>query len=304
MPPMRELWRKAFELFRRHPILWVPYAGALLATDCFSWLRDVERTAIFRQLSAPHHQRSALGGSFSVPGFDAATMRTFEQIQSCVTWATHFVNIYIDAAAMVVTAIVVGMILQQRRISFPTAFTKLRGYSGRILLYSAKYWLLMLVFFVPSYLIDERILFGAKPSPSMRSMLIFGVSLLTEFSFAWIMAPVALELLKPMGSPRSTGGLRRIARYSFIVVVAGIMILGRVLNPLFEILSHGSIAGEFGARYLAPLFIEFPYILLFIALALIATEDPFTSVAEAPLHLPQSLKNLMPLHYPPENETE
>lgn len=43
-----------------------------------------------------------------------------------------------------------------------------------------------------------------------------------------------------------------------------------------------------------------PLLFLFIALAVLALEVPLT--AEPPMHLPESICGLMPLHYPPTDE--
>lgn len=294
---MKELWRKSIALLRNHPVLVLPFVFSELLTGSVSWLRHLASSGVIRWVS--HRQiESVLGENFGSRAVDAASMRTASRLNSALSWGTHYVSISIETAALVLTVIMAGLILHNEQpVLAATAAARLRAYPKRILLYSAKAWLLTLVlstlitFFL--YLPASRLRFG---SPSF-SVLSSGLGLLGTACLAWVMAPIAIRLLRSAGSPAISNQERELGRYAFLLAAAAGWAIGFLLHPLISELSHRLPGATEAVVIFSSLIINLPYVQLYIALAFIA--DASLEVHQMPgdPRLRKLLRAAMPLHF-------
>ncbi len=266
---MLSLLRKSAELLRQHPVLWAPYICANLCASGLTQLRSAGTKATFYWL-AVKRWHAAPGSNGAASAF-YASVQTVQRLNSALIWGTTYVEFSIDATAMVLTAILVARMLRQRRLELAAAKTGLRGYPGRILIYALKFWVLYLALDV--VLLEAGTLF--KPllhlSDPAGSALTTGVDSVAAVFFAWVMAPVALRLLRPAGAPALSKTNVKLGRYCFMLTVAVSLILGWALDPLFDKLLSDSI-GTAGEVALASLLAQIPFVWLYIALALLASK--------------------------------
>lgn len=295
---MRDLWRKTAELLSRNPILWAPYICAELCTSGLTNLRRVGKIAIFHWLTTTRSQ-SVLGGTFAATTSNAATMQSVARLNSALVWAIHYVNICIDTSALVVTAVLVVMILHQQRPSMLAITKNLINYPGKILFYCLKYLLVMLIFYCVLFLITNNhlitpILHRNGPASFVLST---GFSLLDIFCFAWVIAPITVQLLRPAGSSAASSTSTKLARYSFILAGTATILLGRAIDPLFMKLISGLLTGPAVTFTLASLVSDVPYLFLYIVLALLANEASLECGEPRESKLREILRPLMPLHF-------
>jgi hypothetical protein len=298
---MREIGRKTILLIRTHPILWTPYIAAALLASTLSWLRQLAAHRILHW--TPIRQvESVLGGNLSSRGFDPNTFMDLMRLRSALTWAVTFLINSVYAAALVFTAILVAAILLNERPILALSAGRLRGYSRRILIYAAKIWILMLVLYLaldwPFYLPGVRDLLSSRAI----SVLNIGISVLDALCYAWVMAPLAVNLLRlPGGVPLSIADRRRARSIAVLVGLADVLVRHILDWLVWSFGLYGSIANDI-AYYSARLIAGLPYVLLYVALSLIA--DPELQLRAVPddSTLLKWLRSLMPLHFEPRGE--
>jgi hypothetical protein len=271
MSSMRELSSKAAELFRKNPVLWLPFFCAHLLTSCLVWVRKFATHEILAWIMT---KRSVLGGNLGRSDLHSDTIQTIERISFSMQWGTIYVDSCLNAIALVLTAVLLGMIVRSQRPSLATAFAALRYYPERILFYSLKFWLLSVV-------LDALMAWPAshllETMPNRIKWILLALTdgqvLLTMLCSAWVMAPIAIRLLRPVDSGIVSAEDKRKGRYFYMLTVAAMFTLSRILFPLVTRL-------PFNATYeraivdLASFVVSFLSVLLFIALALLAASDP------------------------------
>jgi hypothetical protein len=300
---MRELWLKTWRLVRGYPVLWLPYLCAELLAFSLSSANRLAHRPIFNWF-AKSTSRSVLGGQTMT--YDLARAQR-EAIFASVPLqlATRYVNACLFTAALVVIAALVAAILSEQRVDWASARIGLRVRRKRILLYALQFCVLMLivagVFSLPPIFIPA---FQFRPGRWGYSLFDVIWALLLSACVAWIMAPLAVKLLRPPDQPAVDAEQKKVSRYAALIaasLTAMLQLLGwSTENHLFF---HSRIEIT-AVSALINLVVNLPLPLLFVALALIAGEAPVTIETDAGFHLPKSLKNLMPLHYRSENEAE
>lgn len=298
---MGSLVRKTALILRTHPILWAPYIIAAILTSGLDWLRRLASSHIL-QWALTRQIESVQGGIFSPRVFERVSILTIMRLRSALLWGVHFVDICIYAIALVFTAILAGAILRGERPVFAATAPRLRGFSMRILAYSAKIWVLMLVLYLaldwPFYLPDV----AQHLSHRAFSALSIGIGLLHSLCYAWVMAPLAIRLLRPANPMPLSNAERKLARSIAIFAALADELILRALDPLVSLSGiHAQAANE--ALYsLVVLVAALPYVFLYVAFALIA--DPELQSREVPddSSLVKLLRSLMPLHFQPRSE--
>jgi hypothetical protein len=272
MPSMRELWLKAAGLFRKNPILWLPFFCAHLLTSCLVWVRKIATHEILAWIMT---KRSVLGGYLGQPDLHSDTIHTIERISFSLQWGTFYVACCLNVAALILTAVLLGMILRSQRPSLAAAFAALRYYPERILFYSLKFWLL-------SVLLDALIAWPAghllETMPHRTKWILLALTdgqvLLTLLCSAWVMAPIAIRLLRPVDSGIVSAEDKRKGRYFYLLTVAAMFTLSRILFSLVTRLPFNA-TNERAIVDLASFVVSFLSVLLFIALALLAARGPY-----------------------------
>jgi len=297
---MRELWRKSFELFRRHPVLWAPYVCAELLTFVLSTVRRMALKPILYWFARTTN-KSVLGGQSTTYDFGAGRHEAVIA-GGALDWATHYLNACLLTAALVVTALVLAAVLQGRIPEWMDILRTVRARTKRITVYALKFCVLMLaanaIVWVPILSSD----FLPQPEQLTYYFFSMGVPLLLTAIVAWIMTPVALRLLCGLESPPITAERRKLGRYFALIVILVSFIFQFALQRLETHIALHSFLSVTAFGAFIDLLINMPILFLFIALALLALDVPLTAVPESEFHLPRPIKNLMPLHYPPEDE--
>lgn len=299
---MRELWLKTFELFRRHPVLWAPYVCAELLAFSLLTLRRMAYKPILYWF-ARTTSKSALGGQSTTYDFRAGQHKAVIT-GGLLDWATRYLNACLLTAALVATTLVLAALLQGRMPEWMDILRTIRAQANRIMVYALKFCALMLA--ATAIVFGPMLSFDFHPQPGKLTYYLFliGVPLLLTAIVAWIMTPVAMRLLCVLESPPVTAERRKLGRYfALIVILVSFSFQFAAQRAATHITLQSRISvTAFGA--FTDLLINIPILFLFIALALLALESPLTAGSAAEFHLPQSIKNMMPLHYPPADESK
>jgi hypothetical protein len=296
------LWRKIIELFRKYPILWVPYICADLAASGLTSLRHLAGNAIFHWV-ATRHLHSVLGGDLVTTNPDSAVFKKAMLLAAPLGWATDYVNACLYIAALVLTAALVVTILRSEKPSAAAALPTLRTYLKRILIYALIFCALTLaltdlILLPTSYLLSGRL----ERSQILLNGTMLGEQLLSLICTAWIMAPLAIALVRPADAAAVSAERKKLGRIAAMLAGAVTIVLEELSALL--IIRHVRFS-HFGLAVFNPvnsLVVNSPLILLFIALAVIAAEDPLEIRNGSNPRTPRLLETLMPLHFRPGRE--
>jgi hypothetical protein len=299
---MRELWGKTAKLFLRYPILWLPYVCAGLLNGSFDLLRRAARTQVFYWLST---KPSVLGGAPVHIYSEAARARAF-WISGVMEWSLRYLTIYLDTAALVLTAVLVTMVARGERPRFGAALAQLWNYLHRILGYSFKLYFLAVLFAIFVSLPALRLLHWITDvntttgwSRAASFVLTQGQSLVSLILFAWIITPVTIRLLRVPGAEPPSSDEKKLGRYFVILTGSGAFALSAALFPqLFKLVALRPFPERVYAL-LVSLLLSFPFIVLgAIAVGLIADGGDW-NLGEPAAHVKwrQLVRVLMPLHF-------
>lgn len=284
-------------LLLKYPILCVPYCCAALLVSCLVWFQYLATKRIVYWLPSTQSIHSALGGSVHSPIDVSVTLLWMARLRSSIRWARYYADSCIYTIGTVLTAILVGMILRGDKPAFAHAWTELQSSLKRILFYALKSWFLTLVLFVAVLLTENRLRNLVPPGSRIDSAITATVDLLNVLCFAWIMAPILVQLLRTAGSPTISDACRRLGRYAFLITVAASFAFRRLLNPLLTKLSFDFRDHQYAISGLVTLVIDSPYVLLYIALALLSEETSLEIEDMEISHRRKLLAAFMPLHF-------
>lgn len=298
---MLKLWRKTIEFFRTYPILWVPYLCADLATSCLTWLRQVSTHAIFHWVTTKH-LHSVLGGDAVTTNFDHAAMVKASLLAIPVEWGMRYANACFYTMGFILTAVLVVMILRGEKPDLAIALPTLRTTPRRIFRFTLIFCALILVLTALMIAFPSSYLLNAKyhASQLLYSMTITGGELLSTSCSAWIMAPLAIALIRPIDATAVSAERKKLGRIFAAAAGTAAVVLDQLSNQLIIQLirlmrvSHPKLDIF---QPLVSLIVNFPFILLFIALALIAAEDPLEIRSDGVPGTRRLLEALMPLHF-------
>jgi hypothetical protein len=249
-----------------------------------------------------------LGGP-GIPVSDPAALAKAERYIHILSWDINYVYQCVYAAVLIVTAVLVAAILRGEQPEMRVDVMALREYPKRISGYSLKLWLLSLIFMVLYGL--PAILHAV--STGRWSNVYTGVEYVVSLvCFGWFMAPLAIRLLRPLGSEPVSAAEKRLGRYSVIFAGIAVFALGRLLFlPLRQL--SGIVLKRFGVTsaagqviiddVLGPV-LAFPNLMASIAIALIAAGGDWKVDTTIPslIAIQKLLRRLMPLHSQPGNE--
>lgn len=295
---MKELWQKTFELLRAHRVLWAPYVIAELVAFSLIRLRRMAVYPMMKWLSTTTTQ-SVLGGKSETMNVDRGYSRTI-LLNGLLTNGTHYVNVCLLTLALVLTAILVLAFLRGKEPDQSSVMAALRPYTRGILLFALKFCIafgvLTAVIVWPLVYLTTQFL---HPSRMISSLLVDGWSFLAVGCIAWIMAPLAVGLLRPLSTPPADVGQKKKARYFALLTLLATSILQFFVN---RIDSHVQVSSEMGTTAisaLATLVINAPVAMLFTAFALIAADQVAEGEIRSALPPGESIEGLMPPPFPP-----
>jgi hypothetical protein len=292
---MQKLWRKTADLFFRHPALWLPYLGAHYLAAGLTSLRRVASERILEWCPTSH---SVLGARFQNCGSQSwGTKLTLIRLLRA---GSEYVNHCVFTIELILIAAIACAILRGQK---PT-IANIKGTSGpslsRILFYTLEIWFLILVLEV---LIFEPAYLDALSAHVQAGWVLYGFetgqAMLNLICYTWIMVPLAIALLRPVGS--NTVSIEEKRQGRNFLILAGVAtyamqsLLIRVV-ALFSIF-HSNTVRSITLSILSPVF-SFPGLLGDIALVLLASREDWRSAESKPiLDTQKLLRGLMPLHY-------
>lgn len=301
---MRELWRRSIALLRNHPVLWMPYlCAAILATGLTPLRRIAEKGILHWHFIGSTTSHSILSPNLVETHFDeAAFMRTAERIYFVLRWGIRYIDDCLYAVAIILTALLLNMILSEHKQRLREAIGDLWGYPTRVLAYASKSWLLSLCLFVfvstPVRKVADKF---ALSNRSDFYAMYYCVVLLYAICFAWVMAPLAIKLLRPAGAAAIAAEEKRLGRYTYFFIQAAAFAFSHLVDSWLVKLPLQSSA-ERMAFDASAIVTNLPFVLLYVAFALIARPDLLQCGAEKPSTFYAFLKTLMPLHFSRQDE--
>jgi hypothetical protein len=286
---MRNLWRATTYLFWQYPILWLPVILADVITSC---LKQIERWLHHQLLQ---HFLPWLTQSYSVLGPPEhlaptqATMFKFALLDTPLRLGIQFLGTLLLASAMVATAGLLRSISDTGRGNLNAAMPPFAVSNRRILVYALKLFALTtLLFSFAAFLMVEALNYqrtivswlhlSLKSEIALERMNLPGyiASLLATLGIAYIMAPIAIQLLQPSDS-NPTPQQAKTARIAWLLTALVAIVLdfgvAQLEGSLLQQVHATSNLAVFLFSGIASLIRTLPYIPLFIAFSLIATPD-------------------------------
>jgi hypothetical protein len=140
----------------------------------------------------------------------------------------------------------------------------------------------------------------ASPHPDATNVLFIGAAILWAFVLAWVIAPIAIALLRPPGAVAVNADEKRLVRYIYFLTQMAAFLLSHFISPLLGKLPLNSSAENIVLEAAGIVF-NLPFVLLYVAFALIAQPALLVSQAERPSAILAFLRRhrraLMPLHF-------
>jgi len=294
---MRRLWSKAAGLLLAYPILCLPYICAESFASCLEWFQHLAVKRIVNWLPVTQSLPSVLIGRVNSPVDVSVVLLWAARLTASIRWARNYADSCVFTTATVFTAILVDTLLREESLAFSQAWARLRSYVSRILFYSLKSWFLTLVLYIAVLVTDNRLRNMLAAGSTMRFVTIAAVNLLDVLCFAWIMAPIMVDLLRPVGSTAPADPTRKLGRYVFLITVIASFTFRRLLDPLLAKLTFEFRDHQDAIFGLASLIVDSPYVLLYIALALLAADASLDSGDKEIFQRQKFLLAVMPLHF-------
>ena len=263
---MHDLWRKTTALFWKNPILWLPLLCADLLVFCFTRLQRLLTPHLIDWLQLSH---SALTGQAIRPIAGPAPMMKAALLTGPFVWGNYFLNTCLYTGAFVITATLVHTLGQDLQPDLPGVLRSLGSRIRGILVFSVK---LLALYALSGVLLIQVTRLAQKWGFPSTEILVPGFVMLAYLSVAYCMAPSGIRLLRDAQSGPVTTEYAR--RFSILMVMASLAI-----SYLVSMAEQSLNASPLLARGILRLIMEahasfvaaFPYVPLFILLALIAT---------------------------------
>jgi hypothetical protein len=296
---MQELIRKSLKLFCSFPILWLPFFCVQLCVLGLMSLRMLVVRQTVQWGSATH---SALAPHLS--DFAAASATKVRLLTALLGVVVSYTTLCLETTAMVLTAVLVFMILKRQRPNLAAAVARLRAYPARILWYSfllfALATILNLLVGIPALLLSNKL----GPGSPYQTQLLRGEFLFSSLFSAWIIAPIALALLRPREAGVASPMDKDLARYTLVIATAVVIGLGLIFDQPLISLTAGlarqqTLVSQQTLFSLADIVLKIPFVWSFVALAVITGGNGDEDGPAQPSKLGEFFKRLMPMHFRP-----
>jgi hypothetical protein len=274
---MKKLWNRAFELFRRHIVLWVPCSIAGILMIALGRLEKVEIHWLFGFFE---RQRSVLGGV--APSADIAQVQhRVMMVMYPLGFLKNLLEVCLFVVALATTKSLVCMILEAQRPDMVAALRGIVPQYWEVLLFSLKYMAVMALFGGALTLLASSPLTPEHFHEFVLSKaFIFVFSLVGEGCLAWLLVPAAVRMLRPLGSPIVSAQDRQMGTIFAVATSAGTLALESLISKAESTLMLDNQWESDAIAAANAVIINTPQLLLFIALALLAIK---TSGEETPL---------------------
>lgn len=277
---MQVIWRKTIDIFWQHPALWLPVVFADAIVFCLKWL---QRDAIHRIVMWLAETHSVLGEvQYRTDGrwFRAKVFL----LTLPITWGTYFVSILLYVVALIVVNGVLAAASESGRLPVWAWLDVPRPRYLSVLLLCLKTLALCAVslgiFFGLTSLLQTVHLREVMINP----VFTYGITALLGTGIAYVISPAAVTILRAdLSHPLTTLEASR-ARVAAALAVAGSVVISLFVQhagqSLLDKPQHLNGVMLHGIELLSSLLSALPYIPLFIALSLIASnKDSETTAA-------------------------
>lgn len=272
---MKELWNRTFDLFRRHPVLWVPCSVAGILMLALGWLQKAEVHWLLRIFATQH---SVLGGEVPATDLAQAQHRAMMLIPPLGT-LKQFLEVCFFVVALAATGNLVHMVLDEQRPDVIAAVRRISPRFREVLLLSLKYMMVLAVF--GGFLI----VLGSSPLTSERihaivlsKPFIYVFGLVGQACLAWLLVPAAVRLLRSPGNPTVSITTRKLGTVFAVATSASALALEYFVGKAETVVILERQWEGQAIAVVNTVIINSPQVLLFIALTLLAANG---SVAES-----------------------
>lgn len=291
---MIPLLRKSVELLRENPILWLPYLIAELSAIGIWRLRGMAQKSIFHWFMT---QYSVLGGEVPVAPTDHDALAKAGLTYTPVGLASIFTVVCLFVVAFMVTAKMMDAVGQEQKIQVKEILAGLGLRWGSIFLFSFVCLVTFAVFAGGAAALLVLVLYRAHHLDLRNSPIFtFGMLPILMGCATWLLMPKAIRLLcadRTVLIPSEAK--KRGAITAFIAVEAG-ELLGVILSKAEAPVQLSTQLGWSLLAAFNSIVANAPDVLLFIAIALLATENSEEAASSQGSGIRPILETLMPLH--------
>lgn len=265
---MRNLWRATAHLFWQHPILWLPVALADAIAVSLTYLQRLLQKHAADGLMQTH---SVLGGRPEISASQTSILPVY-LITVCLVAITSLLVSFLFANALLTIAAMLRNLAHAGRPNLEAAVGSIKPDLGRALFFALRLFTVSLVIGIlaSAIIMLPTLLLSARHRVA-NPLYALAESLVSAAVIAYLIAPHAINLLRPVGSAPAAGQEALFARSTAIATV----ILSTALSYLFNkaALPASPHAVQVTVHAIASEIATLPYAALFIALALLATTD-------------------------------
>jgi len=265
---MRNLWRATAQLLWQHPILWLPVAIADAIALSLSHLQRLLQQHAAHWLTQTH---SVLGGRPDLGSTEISVVANY-LISIFLVAVAALITAFLYTSALLAVAALLRNFATLGRASLDTAAASIKPDLGRGVLFSLRLFAISVVAGMVSsslLLLVEWLLranyFSLDPRFALAESIVSGIVT------AYLIAPYAINLLRPTGAAPAAGQEAFLARTNAIGAAPASIAISYLFNKaVFPASPH---AVQVTVHAIASEIAILPYAALFIALALIATPD-------------------------------
>ena len=287
---MKELWSRSLELFRRHPILWVPCIVAACLMLAMRRLRRTVISGIFHWFAIQH---SVLGGEALTTDLEKVQHRTM-MVMVPIGICQHFLEVCFFTVAFAMTAKLSGMVLEEQKPDTISALKAIRSRWGEILLFSLKYMVLLGVIGAVMMLSTSVAMISYRLLEIAASKaFVYPVTLALEAGAGWLLIPPAIRLVQTPGAPPISTETRTLGTILMVLTSAAALALENLVNRVEAGAMLENQLEITAVAVMNTIVVNAPEVFLFIGLSLLARqgmgEAEVPAGAEAETLPPQQL---------------
>ena len=276
---MDELWRKASELLRERPWLWVP----VLVADLLAFFVSLGSSALVQSVVLPRLQgRSVLGGPIMQAQLTPAALQHANLLAATITIPANFLRLVCYALALVATLVLVHAILRREGNGFALILPAWGRFAGSIVSLSLRALAIYGgIVFITTW-VNRALLAHGHRIAVAQGWPEVGFGVLRVALLAFLLAPVALEAL----ARRPPAPARRWAIQLFAFVLGTVSLLlsffvaANVRSVRIDSLLARS-ALELTGSWIAALPYAVFFVILSVAIVKTAAEADFEAAPDA-----------------------
>jgi hypothetical protein len=274
---MRNLFRRSSFLFWQYPTLWLPVDIADLAAFCLTQLQTRLTHFMVARLVAGH---SVLGNTPD-PVDGGLSVIKVALLTRPMVWGDHLLSLCLYTAAMIAISTLVPQLIAEGSSSPKRVLSILQKSGSSLVIFAFKILILIGIAAIPLAIFAGLISHGSLRVPFYGAVIVpiyyagYAIGLLLSAAIGYLIAPSAITLLRHRGAGPISREAVRLARIAAVLT----QFASGTLYLLAAHIGHSFISPTtpIGATYAVEaaesVVSAVPYIVLFIALSLLASTD-------------------------------